>query len=143
MIQKIHAKYQTPINSVLLQGIWSCLLIVAFYYVSEHPKQVFDLMTDAVICAGLIFYSLAVGAVYILRIRNPHAARPYRTWGYPVTPALLIGSYLIALIATLRQQSDKLAWVLALIVAGIVFYYLKSSKMPKNPAESDQPTALS
>ncbi len=36
-------------------------------------------------CAGL-----TVLGVFVLRAREPQLARPYRTWGYPITPALFI-----------------------------------------------------
>lgn len=49
------------------------------------------------------FYALAVAAVYVLRRRRPDLPRPYRTWGYPVVPAVflvaslfLLGNYLIS-----------------------------------------------
>ncbi|MEI8022392.1 MAG: amino acid permease, partial [Schlesneria sp.] len=57
-IQKVHPSFHTPANSILIQGIWTSILIIAFYSFSPTPKDVFDLITDAVICAGLIFYSL-------------------------------------------------------------------------------------
>ncbi len=121
-IQQVHPRFHTPANSILIQGIWTSILIIAFYSFSPTPKDVFDLITDAVICAGLIFYSLAVGAVYVLRVRRPDAERPYKTWGYPFTPGLLIATYVIALVGTLIEQWDKLAWVLALIGAGVIYY---------------------
>jgi basic amino acid/polyamine antiporter, APA family len=121
-IQQVHPRFHTPANSILIQGIWTSILIIAFYSLSPTPKDVFDLITDAVICAGLIFYSLAVGAVYVLRVRRPDIERPYKTWGYPFTPGLLIATYIIALIGTLIEQWDKLAWVLALIAAGVIYY---------------------
>ena len=121
-IQQVHPRFHTPANSILIQGIWTSILIIAFYSFSPTPKDVFDLITDAVICAGLIFYSLAVGAVYVLRLRKPDAERPYKTWGYPFTPGLLIATYVIALVGTLIEQWDKLIWVLALIAAGVIYY---------------------
>ena len=136
-IQKVHPRFHTPANSVLIQGVWTAILVIAFYSISSNPKDVFDLITDAVICAGLIFYSLAVGAVYVLRITRPEADRPYKTWGYPFTPGLMILTYIVALIGTLIEQGDKLIWVLALIDAGVVYFALCSKKVTtqdqKNP----------
>ena len=34
--------------------------------------------------------ALTVAAVFVLRVRAPALARPYRTLGYPVTPALFL-----------------------------------------------------
>ena len=137
-IQQVHPRFHTPANSILIQGLWTSILIIAFYSFSPTPKDVFDLITDAVICAGLIFYSLAVGAVYVLRVRRPEAERPYKTWGYPFTPGLMIATYVIALVGTLIEQWDKLIWVLALIAAGVV-YYLFASK-PAQPVDARRMT---
>ena len=121
-IQRVHPRFHTPANSILIQGTWTAVLIVVFYSISQNPKEIFDLITDAVICAGLIFYSLAVASVYVLRYRCPNAERPYKTWGYPFTPALMIATYVIAFVGQLIDQWDKIAWVLALIAVGIVYY---------------------
>jgi APA family basic amino acid/polyamine antiporter len=46
---------------------------------------------------GFIGFTLSVSAgltvlgVLVLRVREPQLARPYRTWGYPVTPLLFLG----------------------------------------------------
>jgi APA family basic amino acid/polyamine antiporter len=46
---------------------------------------------------GFIGFTLSVSAgltvlgVLVLRVREPHLPRPYRTWGYPVTPLLFLG----------------------------------------------------
>src|SRR2546426_979564 len=49
------------------------------------------------------FYALAVAAVFVLRRRLPTVERRYRTWGYPVVPALfllgalfVLGNYLVS-----------------------------------------------
>ena len=40
-------------------------------------------------------YILSFVSLFVLRRREPDKPRPYRAWGYPVTPALaLIGSLL-------------------------------------------------
>lgn len=129
-IQRVHPRFHTPANSVLIQGIWTSILVIAFYSRSSDPKDVFEQITDAVICAGLIFYSLAVGAVYVLRIRYPHAERPYKTWGYPFTPGLMIATYAVALMGTLLAQWNQLVWVLALIAAGVAYFSVFSKSQP-------------
>jgi APA family basic amino acid/polyamine antiporter len=37
-----------------------------------------------------LFASLAVSCVIVLRVRRPDAPRPFRAWGYPVTPVLFL-----------------------------------------------------
>ena len=94
---------------------------------SKRIKAAFDNLTDSVICAGLIFYSLAVSAVYVLRCTRPDLHRPYRTWGYPFTPALLLVAYLGAFTSLLIEQWTQTIAVLFLIGAGVVYFYLASA----------------
>jgi hypothetical protein len=37
---------------------------------------------------------MAVLGIYIMRWRLPNAERPFKTWGYPVTPILFVGTNL-------------------------------------------------
>lgn len=156
-IQQIHPTRQTPANSILIQAIWTVLLVIWFTFhavfqstpadtaaatdksdivaakVETPPpslKEAFDGLTDSVICAGLIFYSLTVSSVYVLRITRPDLPRPYKTWGYPITPALLLVAYLGAFVSVMLEdiyrepgKASVLPTVLGLIGAGIVYYY--------------------
>jgi APA family basic amino acid/polyamine antiporter len=133
-LQQIHPRYQTPANTIVLQAVWTILLVVLFSVwtpgggaaeAGGGTKQLyaaFDNLTNSVICAGLIFYGLAVAAVYVLRRTRPDMERPYRTWGYPVTPALLLAAYVGAFISLLIEMPAQTITVLLLIGAGIVYY---------------------
>jgi len=122
-VQQIHPTHQTPGNSIIIQAVWTTLLIAAFYAWKDNPKAAFDGLTDSVICAGLIFYSLTVAAVYVLRVTQPDRARPYRTWGYPVTPALLLLAYAGVFVSLLIENWMQTLAVLALIGTGFVYYF--------------------
>lgn len=74
-------------------------------------------------------YILSFVSLFVLRWREPDKPRPYRVWGYPVTPALaLIGSvtFLAGAIYSDRQNS---LYALALLAASYpVFRLLKLLK---------------
>ena len=70
-----------PGVALVLQGVWASLLCLSGTY---------GQLLDYVIFAVLIFLSLTVGGLFILRWRRPEAERPYRAFGYPVVPALYI-----------------------------------------------------
>lgn len=156
-LQRIHFRRLTPANAILMQAVWTILLVLLFSFwdpgkaetpdsvsraatatdvtvietpAEEHSKRMktaFDNLTDAVISAGLIFYGLAVSAVYVLRRTQPGTPRPYRTWGYPVTPALLLLAYTGAFVSVLMEKWTQTVGVLALIVAGMVYYFVARS----------------
>jgi APA family basic amino acid/polyamine antiporter len=139
-LQRIHPRYLTPANTIIIQAVWTVILILVFSVWhpdasgqaaaevthSEQMYSTFSYLTDAVICAGLIFYSLAVAAVYVLRAKRPEIIRPYRTWGYPVTPALLLIAYAGAFASMIISQWFETLCVLGLIAAGAVYYVLAS-----------------
>lgn len=122
-LANVHSKNETPANAVLAQSIWASLLVVVTYFVSEKPKDAFDTLTDFVIFGGLVFYAMTVGAVIVLRWKRPELERPYRTWGYPITPTLYLLVTAYVLISMLINSWIKAGVAILLILAGVVFYY--------------------
>jgi amino acid transporter len=155
-LHQIHATCRTPVNTILIQAVWTIFLVVLFSVWdpnepvatvalpttadstssaaataavdsgeqhSRRMKSAFDNLTDSVICAGLIFYGMAVAAVYVLRWKRPHVERPYKTWGYPVTPALLLLAYAGAFVSLMLERWTQTISVLFLIGAGIVYFF--------------------
>jgi len=121
-VKHLHPTRQTPMNAILVQSTWSVLLISAFYAWKDDPKAAFDGLTDSVILAALIFDGATVAAVYTLRAKRRELDRPYRTWGYPFTPALLLGIYALVFLKTLEKEWQQTTTVIALIATGIVYY---------------------
>jgi APA family basic amino acid/polyamine antiporter len=71
-----------------------------------------------------LFSILTIGAVYVLRVRQPSLHRPFRTPGYPFVPAVYMLISLVLSIAVFIKQTEIAAWSLASIVAGVPFYYI-------------------
>ena len=124
LIRKVHTVNRTPANAILAQAVWTTILLIVFYSTSDNPRGVFEDLTDSVIFAGMIFYGLSVAAVFILRRTQPEHPRPYRTWGYPITPALLLVVYATVAINELVEHPKRTGAVAALIGAGVVYYWL-------------------
>jgi APA family basic amino acid/polyamine antiporter len=89
-------------------------------------RGAFDTLTDFVIFGGSIFYAMAVGAVFVLRFKRPDLPRPYRTWGYPVTPALYLLAFMAVLASLFYEKWALTAAGTTLILAGVVFYFVAS-----------------
>jgi APA family basic amino acid/polyamine antiporter len=74
---------------------------------------------------------LTVLGVLVLRWRRPELPRPYKTWGYPVTPLLFLAIALFTLGYTLATRpAESLAGLLTVFV-GLPIYLL-SPKIARN-----------
>ena len=71
-----------------------------------------------------IFSMLAVSAVYVLRWKRPELARPFRTPGYPVTPAVYLIVTGALTLASFTRQPLVSTYAIMSILAGIPVYYL-------------------
>ncbi len=89
---EVHPRFRTPGSSLVVQGIWTSMLVLS---------GTFDQLTDMLIFVSWIFYALAAASVFTLRRRMPDAPRPYKVWGYPVTPILFIAFASIYVVFTL------------------------------------------
>ncbi|MFI5185888.1 MAG: APC family permease [Chitinophagales bacterium] len=78
---KVHPRFNTPGNSVLILGAWSSLFVIS---------GSFDILADMFIFMSWVFYGLVVLGVFILRKKMPDAERPYKVNGYPILPAIFI-----------------------------------------------------
>ena len=81
MLGRVHPRFHTPGASLVVQGIWSALLLFS---------GTFDTLTDTVIFVSWIFYAAGAYGVFILRKKMPNALRPYKVPGYPVVPWIFV-----------------------------------------------------
>ncbi len=115
-----------PASSLKLQGLWAALLVLPRTYDPSTLRwgNLYSNLLEYVISAALIFYVLTVAGVVRLRLKRPDAPRPYRTIGYPVTPALyiLIALTILAVLFTYRPATT---WPgLVIVMLGIPVYLL-------------------
>ena len=110
---KIHPKYGTPHTSLVVQGIWSCVLVMT---------GSFDTISDYVIFAAWLFYALGAAGVFVLRKKMPDTYRPYKVWGYPILPALFVIFSVFFLFNTVISDTENAMMGLILILIGVPFY---------------------
>ena len=123
-IGDVHPRFRTPANAILAQTVWSLLQIVLVFCYTTTPKKAFGQLTDFVVLGGTIFYALTVAAVYVLRRKMPDAEKPYRTWGYPFTPALYLAAAAGVAYGSLSSDDGLLqvAAVISLLAVGMIIY---------------------
>ena len=84
----------------------------------------------------VVFAALTVIAMVRLRVTRPDAARPYRTFAYPITPAIfLIGSLWIAY-SEIRMNPSESLYGLATLVFGAAAYGVSRLRAPAERADS-------
>jgi len=122
---EVHPRYQTPGFAILTQGIWAAVLVVSGSY---------ETLLDYAMFAIWLWYGLMVAGVIVLRHKKPGLVRPYRMWGYPVTPALFLAIACWFLVNMLMTRPLPSAAGLVLIATGIPVYFLWAGH--RNQAES-------
>lgn len=116
--ERVHPRYRTPAAAIVAQGVWSGILVL-----SGTLSQLVSYTGFAVI----LFSAIAVAAVFVLRWRHPHEARPFRAWGYPVAPAVFVLASAIIVGNELWRNPGTSAAGLAIIALGLPVYYVTAS----------------
>jgi APA family basic amino acid/polyamine antiporter len=99
-----------------------------------NPGDAFDGLTNVAIFGGSIFYALAVAAVYRFRRTHPETPRPYRTWGYPITPALTLVAFVAVIGNLFYQQPKESVLGLGLMAVGGLYYFVANCGKPSPAA---------
>jgi APA family basic amino acid/polyamine antiporter len=106
---RVDPRRQTPRPALVLQGAWSAVLALSGTY---------DRLLTYVTFASLAFNALTVVALIVLRRKQPDVPRPYRTWGYPVTPALYLAGALFFLVYIFVGDPQDACAGMALVALG-------------------------
>lgn len=125
---RVHATHRTPSIAILMQAVLASILVVGTGILVEmdtrfQQRSVFELLTNLVVFASSIFYLLGVLAVPVLRWTRPEWSRPYRTFGYPLTPILYAVSYVWFLYQVYLSQPLEARLSLVLIAIGVPVYF--------------------
>src|SRR6266702_1434389 len=117
----VHPCFLTPIPSLAVQAV----VAIALTLISTDPswKNTYNHLFTYVVLAEFVFYAMSCGAVIVLRRKEPGMVRPYKAWGYPVTPIVFILFALWLLYNTAREQPVDVAISTLLILAGLPLYW--------------------
>jgi amino acid transporter len=140
---RIHPRFHTPANAVLAQGTWAILLTVAATtlilvqppasglprplldaWAKLNQTPLYEVLYTYVIFGANLFYLFTIAGVFVLRFAHPEWPRPYRTWGYPVTPLLYVGAAVVLLHNMVRERLAESLAGIAIIAVGLPAYWL-------------------
>jgi basic amino acid/polyamine antiporter, APA family len=112
---RVHPKYRTPASAIVAQGLWSSMLVLC-----GTLSQLVSYTGFAVV----LFSAVAVTCVFVLRRRDPGAARPFRAWGYPWAPAIFVLACLAMVVNEMMRNGATALVGAAVIAAGVPVYFL-------------------
>jgi APA family basic amino acid/polyamine antiporter len=118
------SKNNVPAAAILVQVCIASVLLCT---------QTFEAVLDF-IQSSLIFCSfLVVVGVIKLRYTHPHVPRPYRTWGYPVTPLIFLSVTLFMLYYLITNRPVQSLAGFSMMLVGLAMYGIAQFRVPPVP----------
>jgi APA family basic amino acid/polyamine antiporter len=112
---RIHPRFHTPWVAIVAQTLWSAVLIL-----TNNKMELAEYTGFAV----LLFSSVAVSVIFVLRRRHPDEPRPFKAWGYPVAPAIFVLASLVIMVTAIAGRPGPSLWGALIILAGVPVYFL-------------------
>ncbi len=106
----------TPSVSLWLSALVALLFIV-------FGKR-FDKVITILAFFFVANYILSFVSLFVLRRREPDKPRPYRAWGYPVTPALALAGSLLFLAGAIASDTENSMYALGLLAVSYPVFRL-------------------
>ena len=120
-LAEVHPRFRTPVNAILVQSIWSIILLLLW--------GTFKDLIDFVVFIDWIFFALGAFAVILFRYTRKDMARPYKTFGYPIVPVVFILITSLFVVSTLIGEPIQAGAGLILVGLALpVFYYFRSKR---------------
>jgi len=109
----VHPRFGTPALAVMAGTAWAMVLATT---------GTFEQLFTYVVFVSWIFYALGAIGVFVLRRREPAAARPFKVPGYPWTPLAFILAALALVANTIATQPGRAAVGIGVVLLGIPVY---------------------
>ena len=118
----IHPRFATPVRALA----FNALLAIVLLWMGTFDQIV--TYSTVVISA---FFAIAAFSVIVLRIKDPQRPRPYRVWGYPVTPIFFVVAMALFIANMIRMQPKESLFGFALAGLGFPLYFWSRRLSPK------------
>ena len=109
-----------PTTAILFQLVVATLMLFT---------QSFEAVLDFIQFSLLACSFLAVAGVIKLRITRPDLPRPYRAWGYPVTPLVFLSVTAFMMYYLVTQRPVQSLIGVLIMASGLAIYYLSRPRI--------------
>jgi basic amino acid/polyamine antiporter, APA family len=125
------SKQNAPIVAILFQLLVSNVLLLT---------QSFEAVLDFIQFSLTFCSFFTVLGVIVMRITHPDLPRPYRAWGYPITPVIFLSvtAFMMYYLVVNRPLQSLAGF--AMMLAGLVVYYA-SRALSNAPSDISQTVA--
>lgn len=106
-----------PGIALWLQCAWASVLCLSGTYG--------DLL-DYCTFTSLVFYTVTIGGLFLLRRKEPNAERPYKAFGYPLIPAVYMVVAIVICLILLKEKTFNTGMGLLIAGLGIPIYFMTS-----------------
>jgi APA family basic amino acid/polyamine antiporter len=114
-LAQVHPRFGTPAAAIVSTALWSSVLVLS---------GTFEQLFTYVVFMSWLWFALAALAIFAYRTREPNAPRPFRTPGYPVTPAVFVLAALVIVVNTIVAQPVQSLIGLVLALLGLPAYWV-------------------
>ncbi len=122
-LAEVHPKTRTPVKSIVVLGIWACLLTVS---------ATFDQLTTLIIFVDIVLDVFGAASIFVLRRKMPDAPRPYRTPWFPLVPLAYLVTLAWLVGNTVLSSPAEAVGGLAMLVIGLpVYWYYRRTSAPR------------
>jgi APA family basic amino acid/polyamine antiporter len=127
---------RVPAWGLILQCAWAIVLVIprTFDSTTGQYGNLYGNLLDYIISAALLFYVLTIAAVFRLRKTMPDVPRPYRTFGYPVVPALYIVAAAVIMVVLLIYRPATTWPGFVFVLLGIPVFALLRGRAGQPPS---------
>jgi APA family basic amino acid/polyamine antiporter len=121
-------KQGVPYVSIMTQSLIAIILIASAKF-DDVLKLIGFVLT--------VFTFLTVLGVFVLRTKFKHIEKPYKTWGYPVTPILflIINAWILCFGFYIEPKMSL--YGLGLIALGVVVWFILKQLSPVSPLDEN------
>jgi APA family basic amino acid/polyamine antiporter len=122
-LARVHPRFHTPSSAIVFQALWVSILILTGTFGT--------LLSYVSVIIGL-FSALTVGALLVLRVRQPELPRPYKIRGYPWVPWLFILANLCIAAAILWEKPFDALRGFVIVALGVPAYFFWKNRTRKS-----------